>query len=106
MSTSEPPFVLCGPRGTLVADGISARYCDVAAAQAALHSGAAPIVLGALPFDVSRPAALQVPGSVSSGALPDWPTGPLPAVHVVAAIPQPADYRSRIGRAREQLTTP
>ncbi|MGO9510558.1 MAG: isochorismate synthase MenF [Mycobacterium sp.] len=106
MSTSEPPFVLCGPRGTLVADGISARYCDVAAAQAALRSGAAPIVLGALPFDVSRPAALLVPGSVSSGALPDWPTGPLPAVRVVAAIPQPADYRSRIGRAREQLTTP
>ena len=106
MSTAEPPFALCGPSGILVADGIRARYCDVAAAQAALRSGAAPIVLGALPFDVSRPAALLVPGSVRSDAPPDWPTGPLPAVRVVAAIPEPADYRSRIGRARDRLTAP
>ncbi len=100
----EPPFALCGPRGTLVADGVRAGYCDIGAARAALRSGTAPIVLGALPFDVSGPAALMVPGAVhSSDAPPDWPMGPLPSVHIAAAMPPPADYRDRIGRARDEL---
>ena len=101
---SEPPFALCGPRGTLVADGVRTAYSDVRAAQAALRSGAAPIVLGALPFDVSRPAALLVPGTVlSADGPPDWPTGPLPSVRVAAALPAPGDYRARISRARDEL---
>ena len=107
MTAAEPPFALCGPRGTLVADDVQTRYRDVSAAQAALRSGEAPILLGALPFDVGRPAALMVPGTVSrSDALPDWPTGPLPAVRIAAAIPPPADYRVRISRARDQLAAP
>ena len=107
MSTTEPPFALCGPRGSLVADGVRTHYSDVKAAQAALRSGAAPIVLGALPFDVHRPAALLVPNAVvRTGALPDWPVSPLPAVRVTAAVPTPSDYRVRIGRARNQLTAP
>jgi len=64
VSTSEPPFTLCGPTGTLVADGVQARYSDVLAAQAALWSGTVPIVLGALPFDVNGPAALLVPDAI------------------------------------------
>ena len=52
---------LCGPNGTLIADGVRTRYRDVRAAQAALRSGAAPMVLGALPFDVDGPAALLAP---------------------------------------------
>ncbi len=107
MSTTEPPFALCGPRGSLVADGVRTHYSDVTAAQAALHSGAAPIVLGAFPFDVHSPAALLVPNVVArADALPDWPTGPLPAVRITAAVPPPADYRVRIDRARDQLTAP
>jgi isochorismate synthase len=107
VSTSEPPFALCGPRGTLVADGAQTRYSDVRAAQAALRSGTAPIVLGALPFDVDKPAALLVPDTVlRADALPDWPTGPLPAVRIAAAIPAPAEYRARISRARDQLAAP
>ncbi len=107
MSTTEPPFALCGPTGTLVADGVANRYCDVQAAQAALRSGEAPIVLGALPFDVKRPAALLVPGAVRrTDAPPDWPTGPLPAVRITAALPPPAEYRARIIRARDQLAAP
>jgi isochorismate synthase len=103
----EPPFALCGPWGALVADGVRARHRDVRAAQAALRSGAAPIVLGALPFDVDRPAALLVPGAVRrTEALPDWPTGPLPAVRIVAAVPTPADYRTRIRRAVDRLAAP
>ena len=107
MSTSEPPFALCGPTGTLVADGVARRYCDVRAAQAALRSGAAPILLGALPFDVDRPAALLVPGAVSApDGPPDWPIGPLPPVRIAAAVPPPADYRGRISRARDELAAP
>ncbi|ORV91777.1 hypothetical protein AWC11_10040 [Mycobacterium interjectum] len=103
----EPPFALCGPRGTLVADGVRAAYHDIGAAQAALRSGVAPIVLGALPFDVSGAASLMVPNAVRSIAgPPDWPTGPLPPVRVAAALPPPADYRDRISRARDALAAP
>ncbi|MBV8788051.1 MAG: isochorismate synthase [Mycobacterium sp.] len=101
---TEPPFVLCGPTQTLIADGVRERYADVSAAQAALRSGAAPIVLGALPFDVHRPAALLTPDAVRHlDGPPDWPTGPLPASRVTAAVPLPAQHRDRISRAVDQL---
>jgi isochorismate synthase len=107
VSSVQPPFALSGPRGTLIANGVRARYCDVHAAQAALLSGSAPILLGALPFDVDRPAALLVPRAVlRTEGLPDWPTGPLPTVRIAAAVPPPADYRARISRARDQLAAP
>lgn len=107
MSTSEPPFVLCAPTGALIADGVQACYQDVAGAQTALRSGSVPIVLGALAFDVHSPAALMAPQSVRRTAeLPDWPTDPLPAVHVVGAVPAPEEHRARVRRAREQLTAP
>lgn len=107
MSNAEPPFALCGPNETLVADGVRERYRDVTAARDALRSGLAPIVLGALPFDVDRPAALLTPGAVRRAAgPPHWPTGPLPPVRVAAADPSPVDYRRRISRARDQLTAP
>lgn len=107
MRPVEPPFALCGPRGTLIGDGVHAHYSDVGAAQAALTSGSAAIVLGALPFDVDGAAALLVPETVRRGdGPPDWPTGPLPAVRITAAVPPPADYRARISRARDELAAP
>ena len=107
MSFPQPPFALCGPRGTLVAEGVQTRFCDVRAAQAALRSGSAPILLGALPFNVDKPAALLVPGAVlRTVGPPDWPTGPLPTVRIAAAVPPPADYRARISRALDQLAAP
>lgn len=107
MSAPEPPFALSGATGTLVADGVRTRYREVGAAQHALRSGSAPIVLGALPFDVNGPAALLTPDAVlRSDELPDWPTGPLPTVRVTAAVPPPADYRARIATARDRLTAP
>jgi isochorismate synthase len=100
----EPPFALCGPAQTLVADGVLRRYGDVAAAQAALRSNDASIVLGALPFDVSRPAALLTPQTVrATDRPPDWAGGALPSVRVAQALPPPADYRGRVRRARDQL---
>ncbi|MBV9721208.1 MAG: isochorismate synthase [Mycobacterium sp.] len=105
--TAEPPFVLCGPGGVLLADGVQARYCEVAGARSALHSGAIPIVLGALAFDVDGPAALMAPQSVRRAArLPDWPLGPLPAVHVAGTVPAPGEHRARVRRVRERLTAP
>ena len=65
------------------------------------------MVLGALPFDVDGPAALLAPNAARrTDAPPDWPTGPLPAVRIADALPPPAEYRSRIGRARDRLTAP
>ena len=105
MSTTEPPFVLRGPTQTLVADGVQRCYRNLGAAQTALRSGSARIVLGALAFDVQSPAALMAPRSVRRMAeLPAWPTGPLPAVHVAGALPAPEEHRARVRRAREQLT--
>jgi isochorismate synthase len=105
--TTEPPFVLCGPTGVLVADGVQACYPDVASAQTALRSEAVPIVLGALAFDSRNPAALMAPRSVQRTAkLPDWPTDPLPAVRVAGADPAPDEHRARVRRARERLTAP
>lgn len=107
MSAPEPPFALCGPTRTLIADGVRRRHCDVRAAQAALRSGSASIVLGALPFDVHGPAALLEPGAVHITDLPpDWPGGPLPPVHIGAAVPPPAYYRVRIQQACDQLAAP
>ncbi|KAA1251420.1 isochorismate synthase [Mycobacterium simiae] len=104
LRSNEPPFALCGPGGTLVVDGVRARYHDVRAAHAALHSGKAPILLGALPFDVNAPAALMVPDTVQRlETLPGWPTGPLPAVSISAAIPPLAEHRARINHARRRL---
>jgi isochorismate synthase len=103
--TTEPPFMLCGPAGVLIADGVRACYCDAATAQSALQSGAASIVLGALAFDVNGPAALMTPRSVRhADELSDWPAGPLPAVHVAGSIPAPDEHRDRVRRARDVLT--
>ncbi len=96
--------MLSGPTGTLVAGQPVASFSQVAPARAALRSGEAPIVLGALPFEPAGGVALMVPSTVCRGdALPKWPDGPLPPVRVTAAIPAPADHRARICRALAEL---
>ncbi|WP_343572497.1 isochorismate synthase [Mycobacterium sp.] len=103
--TAEPPFVLCGPSGLVIAYGVQAGFRDVAGAQSALRSGRTPMIVGALAFDVDGPAALMAPRSVQRAKkLPDWPTGPLPHVHVVGAIPAPDEHRARVRRACDELT--
>jgi isochorismate synthase len=102
--TAEPPFVLCGPSGVLIADGVAACYRDVAGAQSALRTGAASMVLGALAFDVRGPAALMAPRSVRrTDELPGWPSGPMPHVSVAGAIPAPDEHRARVRRACDEL---
>jgi isochorismate synthase len=103
--TTEPPFVLAGPAGVLIADGVQDCYHDVSAAQSALRSGKVSMTLGALPFDIDGQAALMVPRAVQRLAkLPDWPNGPMPGVRIAGALPAPDEHRARIRRACDELT--
>ncbi len=105
--TDEPSFLLAGPGGVLVAEGIHTGYAQLADAQQALASGSAPIILGALPFDPSAPTALMRPQSVRFGtSLPDWAGHTLPAVRIGQTIPEPDVHRSRIDTVLRKLKDP
>ncbi len=104
---AEPTFVLSGPTGTLIADGIRTPFSSVAAASSALNRGEVPIVLGALPFDADAPAALHTPESVvTTEALPDWPSAPMPSVRIDATLPTPQEHRARVAKAVAELRAP
>lgn len=98
-------FALTGPAGTVVAEGITTTYDDVAAAAAALRHGSADLVVGALPFDVRRPAALLTPARVGN-TLPPAPGTRLPAVRIAETLPDPAAHRARVEKALQQLREP
>ena len=105
--TGEPSFVLSGPGVTLVARGVRAAYPDIGAARAALLAGGEPIILGALPFDVSRPAALMAPESYEfSEALPRLPHTPLPGARIAATVPAADEHGARIARTLVALRDP
>lgn len=104
-ASAEPTFALIGPSGTLIANGTRAAFSDVAAASAALRTGRAPIIVGALPFDVSGPAALFVPETLAHD-MPDWSPEPMPAVRIEAMVPEPEEHRVRVTRALTRLTAP
>lgn len=102
-----PSFVLSGPGGTLVAHGAREAYSDVAAAAAALRAGRMRIVVGALPFDVSEPAALTVPESFEfADGLPPRPPRPVPPARVTSTIPAADEHGRRIARALAALRNP
>jgi isochorismate synthase len=105
--TGAPSFVLSGPGGTLVAHGVDTPYPDIAAARAALRSGTVPILLGALPFDISKRAALMTPNSHCFGdELPSWPVTPAPTVQIAATVPAAEQHGDRIRRALAALRDP
>ncbi|BBY57220.1 hypothetical protein MSAR_03560 [Mycolicibacterium sarraceniae] len=104
---AQPSFVLSGPAGTVVAEGIRTGYDNVATAAAALAEGSADVVVGALPFDIRGKAALLSPASVAfTDALPAWPATTLPAVRIAATVPSPVEHRARIRTALDHLTEP
>ena len=104
---TEPSFVLAGPDGTVVAQGVHTPYPTLVEARAALASGRTPIVVGALPFDMSGPTALMRPKTVSfAETLPSWRAGAQPAVRVVQTLPAPEQHRARIVVALQRLTNP
>ncbi|MDT5176313.1 MAG: isochorismate synthase [Mycobacterium sp.] len=104
---TDPSFVLAGRDGVVVAEGVACAYPVLDDARAALASGEAPIILGALPFDVTQPTALMRPGQVRfSDTLPDWTHRGMPTVRVTDTVPDPAEHRARISAALERLNDP
>jgi len=100
--TTPASFVLSGPAGTLVAQGIRTGYDDIDAAAAALRDGTAHLIVGALPFDIRRRAALLEPMSTDT-TLPSRPAAAFPAVRVVDTVPGTREHRDRIIAALRQL---
>ena len=98
---------MAGRDGVVVADGVTKAYSRLDDARAALASGEAPIIVGALPFDVTRPAALMHPKGIRFTKTPlDWPVRDVPAVRIAETLPDPAVHRARIVAALEQLRDP
>lgn len=105
--TREPSFVFAGPDGVVVGDGVHTAFPRIADARAALASHSAPIIVGALPFDLSAPAALIRPQTVQfTDALPDWPLRELPTVRVAGMSPDADEHRRRVAVAIERLSDP
>jgi isochorismate synthase len=105
--TGEPSFVLTGSAGAVVAAGIHTPYPRLDDARSALSSGEAPIVLGALPFDMTRPTALMRPQTVRfADTLPVWPRRDLPTVRIAQTVPAPDVHRARITEALARLNDP
>lgn len=105
--TREPAFVLAGPDGAVVGDGVHTAFPHIADARAALASHSAPIILGALPFDLSRPAALIRPQSVRfTDVPPAWPSRDHVSAEITATTPGADEHRRRIGAALTRLRDP
>ncbi len=105
--TREPTFVLATGGSAVVADGVHTAYKSIADARTSLTSHSAPIIVGALPFDLSRPAALIRPQDVSFlDALPKWPLRQLPSVRIAETLPEPDEHRARIAAALPRLRDP
>ncbi|MEU8895450.1 isochorismate synthase [Nocardia sp. NPDC048505] len=101
-------FLLAQPGGVLRTSGSRATFDEASAAAAALRGGAAELIVGALPFDPGRPAALTVPRRAEHTAGPWRPAAlpELPAVRVVAEMPSPAEHIARVAKLVEQLNDP
>ncbi|SEH90393.1 isochorismate synthase [Mycolicibacterium rutilum] len=104
--TREPSFVMAS-RGAVVAEGVHTAFPNIADARAALASHSTPIIVGALPFDMTKAAALIRPQSVQFlDALPDWPLRALPEVQIAETLPAPDEHRARIAAAVARLRDP
>jgi isochorismate synthase len=104
--TSNGPttFALTGPAGTLVTEGIRTGYDNPDDAARALRDGTADLVVGALPFDLRRRAALLTPVRVHDALPPAG--GDLPAVRIAEAVPALAEHRARVEAALRLLRDP
>lgn len=104
--TPEPSFLLTGRDGVLVAEGVHTAYPRLEDARTALTGGDAPIILGALPFDVTAPTALFRPDTVRfTDAVPDGARR-LPTVRIAGMSPTPDEHRERVATAVRALNDP
>ncbi|MEC3914376.1 isochorismate synthase [Nocardia sp. CDC160] len=101
-------FLLATPEGVVRASGSRAAFDSAAAAAAALRSGAAELIVGALAFDPRRPAALVAPEEAVHTAGPWRPAAlpELPEVRVISEIPSAAEHVARVTKLVEQLGDP
>ncbi|WP_431954124.1 isochorismate synthase [Nocardia lijiangensis] len=101
-------FLLAQPNGVMRATGTRVAFDDADRARAALRDGTTEIVVGALPFDPNRPAALTAPERAEHTAGPWRPAAlpELPTVRVVTEIPSPAEHVARVTKLVEQLNDP
>ncbi|WP_405178726.1 isochorismate synthase [Nocardia sp. NBC_01377] len=101
-------FLLAQPGSVLRAHGSHRVFAEPAAAGRALRDGSADLIVGALPFDPSGPAALNAPREVLHTAGPWRPAAlpPLPPVRVVDEIPSPAAHVERVRALVELLNDP
>ncbi|MEV0249546.1 isochorismate synthase [Nocardia sp. NPDC050712] len=101
-------FLLAQPGGVMRCSGSRSTFDEVGAAVAALRGGATELIVGALPFDPGRPAALTAPARARHTAGPWRPAAlpELPAVRVVTELPSPAEHIARVAKLVEQLNDP
>ncbi|PXW35694.1 UNVERIFIED_CONTAM: isochorismate synthase [Williamsia faeni] len=104
---SAPTFVLSRPTHHLLAFGTSARFDNVDAARGALVDGTHTHIVGALPFDLRRPAALTAPTQFLRKRHRLEPTSPaLPRVEITRTEPEPDEHVRRIADAISVLSDP
>ncbi|WP_051133575.1 isochorismate synthase [Nocardia paucivorans] len=101
-------FLLAQADGVVRGQGVRASFDDARQAVAALRDGRAATVVGALPFDPRRPAALTEPertlftaGPWRPAALPE-----LPPVRVVCEQPEPDEHMVRVAGLIERINDP
>ncbi|WP_067830854.1 isochorismate synthase [Nocardia inohanensis] len=101
-------FLLATPEGVVRAGGSRIAFDSAAAASAALRDGTAELIVGALPFDPARPAALCAPADAVHTAGPWRPAAlpELPEVRVVSEMPSAAEHVARVAKLVEQLADP
>lgn len=100
-------FFLSRPTHHVVADGVAAQFDTIDTARAALADGEHTHLVGALPYDLRRPAALTAPTGFT--VRPDrWqPTRPaLPGVEITGSEPAPEEHLRRIAEAVRTLSDP
>ncbi|MBA0045527.1 isochorismate synthase [Mycobacteroides sp. LB1] len=99
---AHPHFVMSRAADALYAYGHETVYNDIATAAEALRAGRHQMLVGALPFDTSKPAALTVPVTVRRGQPQEF-YGTMPNIVVKQQIPEPAEHLRRVTEAIEVL---
>ncbi|QIS06845.1 isochorismate synthase [Nocardia brasiliensis] len=101
-------FLLAQPDGVVRASGSRIAFHEPERAVAALRAGSADLIVGALPFDPRRPAALNVPERAEHTAGPWRPAAvpELPPVQFITEIPSAAEHIARVTKLVEQLGDP
>ncbi|MCU1648586.1 MAG: entC [Nocardia sp.] len=101
-------FLLATPAGVVRATGTRIAFDDAGAATAALRAGEVELIVGALPFDPRRRAALCAPAQAVHTAGPWRPAAlpTLPPVRVISELPSAAEHVARVAKLVEQLSDP